>query len=125
MKYSFLFLAFLFFTSCDVANNQGGDSEPIALDSLWTQINQMATSVNCTNANDWTFTPIGSKACGGPMSYIAYSRKIDEKKFLELVQTYTELQADYNKRSGAISDCALVARPSSVTCENSKAVLVY
>jgi hypothetical protein len=59
------------------------------------------------------------------MSYVAYSRKIDEKRFLELVQAYTELQADFNKRTGASSDCALVQRPSGVICENSKAVLVY
>jgi hypothetical protein len=59
------------------------------------------------------------------MSYIAYSRKINEKRFLELVNNYTALQADFNKRTGAISNCALVARPSGVRCENSKAVSIY
>jgi len=125
MKNSFFSLIFLFLMGCELTNDQGGDAAPIALDQLWTEINQMATSQNCTNSNDWTFTPVGSKPCGGPMAYIAYSRKIDEKKFLELVQNYTTLQADFNKRTGASSDCALVARPSGVICENSKAVLVY
>jgi hypothetical protein len=126
MKNALLFSAFLLLMSCNLSTEEGGgDSSPIALDQLWTEINQLATSQNCTNANDWTFTPIGSKPCGGPMSYIAYSKKIDEKKFLELVNNYTALQADNNKRNGAISDCALVARPSGVICENNKAVLVY
>jgi hypothetical protein len=126
MKNAALFLSFFLVIGCNLSGNDGaGDASPIALDQLWTEINQLATSQNCTNAGDWTFTPVGSKPCGGPMTYIAYSRKIDEKRFLELVQRYTELQADYNKRNGAISDCALVARPSGVICENSKAVLVY
>lgn len=126
MKNALLFSALFLLMSCNLSSEEGGgDASPIALDQLWQEINQMATSQNCINASEWTFTPIGSKPCGGPMSYIAYSRKIDEKRFLELVDSYTVLQADFNRRSGAISDCALVARPSGVTCENSKAVLVY
>ena len=126
MKNVALFLSFFLVIGCNLSSNDGaGDASPIALDQLWTEINQLVSSQNCTDTNDWTFTPVGSKPCGGPMAYIAYSRKIDEKKFLELVQRYTELQADFNKRSGAISDCALVTRPSGVICENSKAVLIY
>jgi hypothetical protein len=125
MKNTLFSLFFLVFVGCDVANDQVADSSPITLDQLLVEINQLATSENCTNAAEWTFTPVGSKPCGGPMSYVAYSRKIDEKRFLELVQAYTELQADFNKRTGASSDCALVQRPSGVICENSKAVLVY
>ncbi len=126
MKKLLIYLLLFILMGCDVSEDPVGDDfSPIALDQLWTQINLLATSENCTNSNDWTFTPVGSKPCGGPMSYIAYSRKIDEKKFLELVQSYTELQADFNKRNGVISDCALVARPIGVTCENSKAVLIY
>ncbi|WP_075349731.1 hypothetical protein [Algoriphagus marinus] len=126
MKNATLFLSFFLVVGCNLSGSDGaGDFSPIALDQLWTDINQLATSQNCTDANDWTFTPVGSKPCGGPMTYIAYSKKIDETKFLELVQSYTELQADYNKRTGAGSDCAIVQRPSGVICENSKAVLVY
>jgi hypothetical protein len=125
MKNALLSLFFLVFVGCDVTNDQVADSSPITLDQLLVEINRLATSESCTNANYWTFTPVGSKPCGGPMSYVAYSPKIDEKRFLELVQAYTELQADFNKRTGASSDCALVQRPSGVICENSKAVLVY
>jgi hypothetical protein len=126
MKNALFFSAFLLLMSCNLSTEEGGgDASPIALDQLWTEINQLATSQTCTNASDWTFTPIGSKPCGGPLSYIAYSRKIDEKRFFELVNNYTALQADYNKRNGAVSDCALVARPTGVICENSKAVLAY
>jgi len=38
------------------------------------------------------------------MSYIAYSRKIDESGFLELVNNYTGSAADYNKEIGVVSD---------------------
>ncbi len=125
MKNPIILLSFFLLLGCDLSTRENGDFSPIALDQLLAEINQLATSENCINAADWTFIPLGNKPCGGPMSYVAYSKKIDEKKFLELVQAYTELQTDYNKRTGASSDCSLVARPSGVICENSKAVLVY
>jgi hypothetical protein len=126
MKNILVIFSFFVLSSCDISGaERGGEESPISLDQLWAEINQLATSQNCTNASDWKFTPIGSKPCGGPMSYIAYSRKIDGKRFLELVNNYTALQADFNKRTGAISNCELVARPSGVRCENSKAVSIY
>jgi hypothetical protein len=126
MKNIFVIFSFFALTSCDISGGErGGEGSPIVMDQLWAEINQLATSQNCTNPSEWTFTPVGNKPCGGPMSYIAYSRKINEKRILELVQAYTEMQADFNKRTGAVSDCALVARPSGIICENSRAVLIY
>jgi hypothetical protein len=82
MKNILVIFSFFALTSCDISGaERGGEESPISFDQLWAEINQLATSQNCTNASDWKFTPIGSKPCGGPMSYIAYSRKIDGKRF--------------------------------------------
>ncbi|MFN3997832.1 hypothetical protein [Algoriphagus sp.] len=93
------------------------------LEELGKEIQALSESVTCTNSSEWRFTPMGSKACGGPIKYIAYHQSI-EQKFLDLVTQYTKLQAEYNQKNNVISDCMLVASPKSVTCEGGKAILV-
>jgi hypothetical protein len=67
---------------------------------------------------------MGSKACGGPTRYIAYHQSI-EKRFLDLVQSFTAIQKAYNEKNSVVSDCMLVGPPKSIQCEGNKAVLVY
>lgn len=66
---------------------------------------------------------MGSKACGGPIKYIAYHQSVEEK-FLDLVTQYTQLQAEYNQKNNVVSDCALVAAPRNVICEGGQAFLI-
>jgi len=95
------------------------------LDRLYKDIEKSAQQFTCENAGEWKFTAIGSKACGGASGYIAYSVKIDESTFLKKVEQYTKLQADYNKKYGVYSDCALVIQPKGVTCDNGKPKFTY
>lgn len=92
---------------------------------LFQEINSMATSVSCTNSNDWTFTAYGAKACGGPKGYIAYSKTIDEALFLNKVNEYTAKEDAYNKKWGISSDCQIVNAPKGITCTNGSAILTY
>lgn len=94
------------------------------LEELGKEIQALSESVSCTNSSEWRFTPMGSKACGGPIKYIAYHQSIEEK-FLDLVTQYTKLQAEYNQKNNVISDCMLVAPPRSVTCEGNKPIFSY
>jgi hypothetical protein len=94
------------------------------LEELGKEIQALSESVSCTNSSEWRFTPMGSKACGGPIKYIAYHQSIEEK-FLDLVTQYTKLQAEYNQKNNVISDCMLIAPPRSVTCEGNKPILSY
>lgn len=95
------------------------------LDRLYKDIEKTAQQFTCENAGEWKFTAIGSKACGGAASYIAYAVKIDESTFLKKVEQFTKLQADYNKKYGVFSDCSLVIQPKGVTCENGKPKFTY
>lgn len=89
------------------------------------EIRTIANSIACENADDWKITPIGSKACGGPQSYLAYSNKINEIDFLAKVEAYRVAEENYNKTWGIVSTCDLTAMPSSVICVNGKPEFVY
>ncbi|MDP9957328.1 hypothetical protein J2X97_002997 [Epilithonimonas hungarica] len=96
--------------------------ESSEMENLKSEILAMAKSEKCTNPADWKTIGLGAKACGGPVSYIAYSNKIDEVKFLEKVNLYNQRAADYNKKYNLVSDCMLVMQPENIVCENEKPV---
>ena len=85
----------------------------------------ISKSEKCTNGSDWKSVGLGVKACGGPVSYIAYSAKIDEAKFLEKVNLYNQKSTEYNKKYNLISDCMLVMPPEQIECINGSPVFKY
>lgn len=93
------------------------------LEALEREITVLSESVSCINSSEWKFTPMGSKACGGPMKYIAYHQSV-EADFLKLVEQFTLQQELYNQQNNVISDCALVVPPRNIICEGAKAYLV-
>lgn len=95
------------------------------LTTLYKEIEKLATNVSCTDATAWSFTPIGSKACGGPQSFIAYPNSIDTVAFLKKVDAYTKAEDQYNIKWNIISTCEAVATPKKVICVDGKATLVY
>ena len=124
MKRIAIFLIALLVVSCELAT-----TEPILVTSeellsAQAEIIRLAESVPCTNASEWKFTPMGSKACGGPARYIAYHQSV-ERELLDLVERFTSLQNAYNEKNNVISDCMLVGPPRTVQCEANKAILVY
>jgi hypothetical protein len=92
------------------------------MESLRNEITQLAASEKCTDPADWKAVGLGVKACGGPVSYIAYSGKIDEAAFLEKVNLYNQKSTEYNKKYNLVSDCMLVMQPENIVCENDKPV---
>jgi hypothetical protein len=92
---------------------------------LFNEIYVMATSESCQDANDWSFTAYGSKACGGPQGYLAYPNSINVNLFLEKVAAYTQKEKEYNIKWDVISTCDLPAQPTGVKCENDLPVLTY
>lgn len=98
------------------------DSEQLKV--LESQILALSESIPCSNSAEWRFTPMGSKACGGPVRYLAYHQSI-ESDFLELVEKYTFQQDLFNRRNDVVSDCMFIGPPKTVTCEGGKPILVY
>lgn len=130
MKRLFFFLisamlvtSFIF--SCTDKKESMQSDDQAELEKQYQEIMTLANKYSCENAGDWKFTAIGSKACGGASGYIAYSVKTDESSFLKKVDQFTKMQADYNKKWAAYSDCALVVQPKGVTCDNGKPKFTY
>lgn len=99
------------------------DEEHVQMKNLIKEIDSIIGNENCTDASDWKFTAIGSKACGGPSSYIAYPTKLEEE-ILPKVTQFTSMQSDFNTKYGLMSDCAMVMPPVEIRCENGKAILI-
>ena len=124
MKHTAIFLIALLVFSCELATTEPLLVTEEELLTYQADIIRLAESVPCTNASEWKFTPMGSKACGGPARYIAYHQSV-EREFLNLVENFTSLQKAYNEQNDVVSDCMLVGPPRSVQCEANKAILVY
>ena len=120
-----IFLLLSTFFSCDEKDTASQEQEAQHIQQLFTEIQAMASSVPCENESLWNFTNYGSKACGGPVGYIAFSTTIDTTAFLQKVAAHRIAQEKYNIKWGIVSDCSAPAQPIGVVCENNLPVFVY
>ena len=120
-----IIFSFVIFLSCNHDDGSSQELDALKLDQLYSEIEKIANSVTCTNSTEWTFTSYGSKACGGPVGYIAYSKNIDTVLFLKKIEALRIAQQKYNEKWGIMSDCSIPQEPSGVACENGIAVLQY
>lgn len=112
--------------SCSATNDalSKQDENPDIFE-MFAKIEEIASSVKCENASEWKYTSYGSKPCGGPQGYIAYSTSIDTDNFLKLIEKHKIAEKKYNEEQGLMSDCSVPAEPTGVICENDTPVLVY
>ncbi len=100
------------------------ESERLVLENEYKSIVALVSTTTCNDPLLWSFTAIGSKACGGPDGYIAFPKEI-ASSFVERVQKYNSEKENFNKRWSVISDCAYALPPSRVDCKDGKPELVY
>ena len=125
---TFVLMTFVLISGCKPGlniDNSAKEDEQANLAKLMDEIIVLSKKVNCEDAKEWKFVPIGAKACGGPAGYISYSIKINSDDFIKKVSTYTTESENFNKKWGITSDCSLVNPPKEVKCENGKPVFVY
>lgn len=125
MKNQLLFFILLGFTSCQLFDSESKIPVDPDLEKIYEEIISLANSQTCQNAHDWDFVALGSKPCGGPWEYLAYSREINVGDFLAKVKRYNELQKADNIKNNRFSDCMFVMPPTGIFCENGKAILLY
>ena len=94
------------------------------LEQLRSIIDNEIAKEKCTDGKQWDFAPVGAKACGGPVSYIAYPKSM-EASILPKLENFKAKMMAYNKKYSITSDCMLPVEPVSVRCQAGKAVLVY
>lgn len=118
-------------TDCDskikgsVTASSTAKEDSLLMVQLITEIYELSGTANCNSVDSWAITPIGHKPCGGAAAYIAYKTSVDKECFLAKVQHFTEQSKKYTTKYGLVSDCTITPMPSSVKCENGKAVFVY
>lgn len=93
------------------------------LDKIKASIETEISKEKCTNVNEWTFAPMGAKACGGPQLYIAYPKN-QEATILPKINDYTEKVKAFNQKYNIMSDCMMIMPPTSIKCVNGKPELV-
>ncbi|SEC48104.1 hypothetical protein SAMN04489761_3112 [Tenacibaculum sp. MAR_2009_124] len=125
-------ILFIILLSC---NNNDNIKEPIdsrnqeehyqEVSKILEQANNMLKDLTCNNPDDWSFISYGSKACGGPHGYIAYSNEINVELFKSLIEKHRKEEDKYNKRWNVMSTCDLPGVPKGIVCNNGKAQFNY
>ncbi len=107
-------------------NTESGKEEDLAeLAALQEEIELMIDSGDCSENSDCESIAFGSKACGGPKTYLVFSTTIDVELLEQKVAIYNELENDFNKKWGIISDCSVPTPPVDVICVAGKCTAVY
>lgn len=120
-----LFTLIITATACSKQEQTVKSDDITQLENQLKKIADLVDTATCNNSKQWSFTAIGSKACGGPTGYIAYPHSIDTTAFLKLVSLYTQTQKEYNIKHNIISNCMMEPKPYDVICDNGKPVLIY
>ncbi|WP_231427522.1 MULTISPECIES: hypothetical protein [Pedobacter] len=115
-----LVVLFSIFSTCKKSNQNIKEAEVQELELLKQDIINDSESVTCENALDWQLVALGTKPCGGPMMYIAYSNKIDQNVFLHKVAEYNAKSKAFNEKWDAFSDCIIIGPPKGIACVNGK-----
>ena len=94
-----------------VANE--GTREELA--ARYAEIQALIGEAKASDVQQCRRVAFGYKACGGPASYLIYSvQGLDETLLLKKVAEYNALDQAEAKRTGLMSNCAMVLEPSVV-----------
>lgn len=68
----------------------------------------------CSEDTECDAVPFGDKPCGGPWEYLPYSKTSEgADELLKSAAELQELEDQYNKDAGVLSDCALAIQPDT------------
>jgi hypothetical protein len=106
---------------CMSALAAGSDEE--ALDTLHQQIIAMIGEPRCENIVHCRLLALGSRPCGGPTEYLAYSSIVGKREVLEAkAYEYGFLQEELNRAHGVSGTCEVLAQPK-LACVNGRCTL--
>ncbi len=96
-----------------------------SMNNLMAQIQQTIGDARCETQKQCRALAVGSRACGGPSAYLAYSTlNTDAKKLKNLAKRYGLANRKFNRLTNAISNCQMVLQPPIIclnsTCEVAK-----
>lgn len=84
-----------------------------------TELNTLIADTQCDTSTQCRVNAVGSRACGGPSSFIVYSTKsVSEEQVTALSDKVTKLESNYNAQKGMMSICQHLTTPSTQCVEN-------
>lgn len=110
---------------CDDQKNMTCEDRGSQLKELGLKIQNLADASICNENFECRSIAFGSKPCGGPWSYLAYSTSIDTLALTKFVDAYNKHEKLLNDECGRMSDCAIVNPPQRLECENNKCIAIY
>ncbi|HSP12023.1 MAG TPA: hypothetical protein VLO29_05805 [Salegentibacter sp.] len=120
MKTLIVFISIIISVSgCESAeNSQQVDRKE--LDRQLEGIKDLIAQESCDDETSCDYIAVGSKACGGPKTYLLFPSSIDRQELKELVDNYNKSEADFNQKYGIVSDCMFITPPEKIGCVNGK-----
>ncbi|MHA4869352.1 hypothetical protein ACXZ1M_16795 [Duganella sp. PWIR1] len=101
----------LILTACAGARPPAPTSETAG---LWQKIQAANTNLACDDNSQCHSIGVGSKACGGPENYLAWSSKnSDGAQLKALVEQHSAARRAEDKRLGMMSTCSIVSDPGA------------
>lgn len=110
---------------CTSTTELGKEDDLAELNNLKEEIELLVDSGVCSENSDCDSIAFGSKACGGPKTYLVFSTSINVELLQQKVETYNALENSFNKKWGIISDCSMPSPPTKVECINGKCTAIY
>ncbi len=110
---------------CTNNTESSKENDLAELTVLQEEIELLIDSGICSENSDCDYIAFGSKACGGPKSYLVFSTSIDVTLLQQKAAIYNALENAYNQKWGIISDCSVPMPPIDVTCVTGKCTAVY
>ncbi|MEZ4839272.1 hypothetical protein [Flavobacterium sp.] len=94
------------------------------LNLLKQEIVDYIDSFECENSENCNTIAFGVKPCGGPIEYLTFPSSVDLNELEAMVESYNQLNLEYNIQTNAVSDCAFVLPPQTVECDNGSCIIV-
>ncbi len=115
------------FMGCLLGCTQPANNPEADLADLQKQLAGIVDYINsgtCAGESNCSYIAVGSKPCGGPRGYLAFSTNLDLVVLENMADAYTRAEKAYNERTGATSDCSLAPVPRQLACEDGKCVVI-
>jgi hypothetical protein len=117
-------IAVILFSACSPSAAPGGDekssytlsgdrsTDEATLRRLREESRALAKTDGCAEGAACKTAPMGSKACGGPSSYVVYcSLTTDEAALLRKLEQLATFENQYNTKYGIVSTCEYITAP--------------
>ncbi|MBA6409679.1 hypothetical protein H4J63_10150 [Pseudoalteromonas sp. 5Ae-yellow] len=84
-----------------------------------TELDTLIADKQCDTSTQCRVNAVGSRACGGPSSFVVYSTNAaSEDQVTALSDKITKLESSYNSQKGMMSICQHLTTPSTQCVEN-------